>query len=780
MKKLSLAIAICLFYSAVQCALSQAAIPRNQADRIIVRSGNHKEFVRVVFEGKEELISKGAAGVTGRDILVSFGSGPFRIIKRKIPFKNSVVPEGIVMNLLYEPRIRTFTLSGPPRLVVDIFRTVPHKKRRKPTVVDSDAVHDKKSSVSGEKLDAVKKDPEGTKEAEKNTGKSAAGPVAKKGESSSGGSVKGNIPDEAGLIPDKLKSMWTLLESGNFYAVLKELPNFKPDDVPSRAAYYYILARADRMSGQLFDAVKHLRLAYIYASDKGLKELALLRRAEVYTEQKLFREARADYIMLIKQFPDSANRKITELGLAESLYHTDMYREALPHYRESGSTGASMFGLANCLQKMGKTDEARDAYVQALKADRAFAATSPETTYLMGENMFMTGNLEGAKKQLLPIDFGPYKDKAAITLGIIAMKEANMDEAFRNLRAASRTLDKTISAEALFNLSLALIKDGRFQDAANTLEEIRHRHMESRFYKDTLLVLSKLMAREGKTKNALYMLKELIYGKQPPAEAFNEIEKIILASDMKGTEEGLSTVEIWKEVGQWMVDERREDFLVKVAEKLRHNGRPFITLCDWLIENASARSRGHAALGLADYYISIGNADMSESYITIASKALDPGDAILRVAARIDESRGMIPETLQKIVQIHEPDSDDIRFLADVLMDYKEWSSEPVMAAIQYFEDIVRTAGCDAETCLSLADITYASGMDEKALYYYDMVYRKDPENAWALYRLGRGKKRPESENLYTQLRKEDNLFGEIARSKLMEMSLDDKVREVY
>ncbi|HBH60530.1 MAG TPA: hypothetical protein DDX85_02060 [Nitrospiraceae bacterium] len=740
--------------------IADATVPKENSDFLQIRSARHSGFMRIVLEGHASIISEGKVSQQGKDIIVRFTDKTFEVKKTELPVTYNADKDAVTFSLKQAGRLKTYFLENPSRFVIDVY---PEKE-------------EVKKQVKTEKKPQVKKTERITAAAEPEvSNKDLAGPKDR---------IAAANPekeyDEKSLLPEKYKAMWSLLEAGNFYTVLKELPGHKADNAEALAALNYTYAQANIMAKQYADAVKHLRLAYIYAVDTGLKEHALLKRAGIYLELKLNYEARADYLVYIRDFSSSRYIKKAYFGLAESLYRIGLFQEAIEHYKKSGTSPEVLYGMANALQKLEMVKEAKKAYDEALIMDKNYLKSSPETYFLLGENMRMSGDLVNARKHLSEIEVGPFKDNAIISIGLIAMEESNIQEAVKQFKAAAQSRDKKVKVQALFNVSLAYLKEGKFKEATSSLEEIRHNHIDSNMYKDTLLVLSKIYKKGGRVKESVSLLKELVYGKQPPAEAFTELEEIVQEAGGNSSQDGMAFVTLWNDVGQWLVDETREEFLLKVARRLRHEGKPFIDLCSWLVEHASEHARGKAAIDLADYYAGIGNTAMSRDYINIAKDARETGDAALRVEAKILHSEGERIAALKQIMMIKEIENSDLVLLDNIISGIHDPGIREVQKAIAFYEKTINESSWDAENYIHLADMLYANDERSKALKYYRIAYKMNPENEWVMYRLIQDADTPEAEDMFSRLQQGDNLYGRLAKSKQMEMSLMNKIREVY
>lgn len=740
--------------------IADATVPVDVAGFLQIRAGEHSGFMRIVIEGDDSIISEGKVSQQGKDIIVSFVNKNFEVIKKDLPIRCKADKDVVMFSLKQAGKLKTYSLKDPSRLVIDLYPKEEEvrkqaKSETKPEVEKAEKIKTGITTEVSNKGYADQKDRNAGTKTEKEY-------------------------DEINFIPEKYKAMWSLLEGGNFYAVLKELPVYKPDNAESLAAFYYIFAKANIMAKQYLDAVKHLRLAYIYATADALKEQALFERGDIYIKLGFLYEARADYLIFIRDFPSSRYIEKAHFGLAESLSGIGSFSEAIEHYKQAGKQTEVLFGMANTLQKIDRVEEAKKAYDEALAVDKTYPKSSPETYFLIGENMRMSGDMENAKKQLSLIESGSFKDNASISMGLIAMEESNTHEAVRQFKSAALSKDQKVKVQALFNLSLAYLKEGKFKEATASLEEIRHNHIDSNMYKDTLLVLSKIFKKGGRVKEAVSLLKELVYGKQPPADAFSTLEEIVLETSEKSAQDDLTLVKLWNEVGQWLVDETREEFLLKVAKRLRHEGKPFIDLCSWLVENGSQHARGKAAADLADYYNGIGNAEMSRDYINIAKDSKEAGDAVLRVEAKVLRMEGNQTAALKQIMMVKEIEKSDLDLLSNIISDINDPGLKEVQKAIAFYEKILNESDRDTESYINLADILYANNDRSKALKYYRIANKKSPDNEWVMYRVGRDTGMPEAEDILSRLQKGDNLFGRLAKSKLTEMALLNKVKEVY
>jgi tetratricopeptide (TPR) repeat protein len=584
------------------------------------------------------------------------------------------------------------------------------------------------------------------------------------------------------IVPEKFEELWGLLQSGNAIGNLKKLGGLEPEGTEELAFYYYLYGEGYIAGGQYIKAIDNLRLAYIY-SDSSLKEHALFRRAKVYDMMGLHHEARSNFLVFINEFPASKKIEKAYFGLANCSQKKGLLNEAVMYYAKAGNDAVTLFHKANALQKLERVEEAKKIYEAANKVDSSYPKRSFETYYLIGENMRLSGELKKAKEHFNSIQYGPFLDSAKISLGLIAMDEANIKEAGRNFLHASQSKNRNVRVRALFSLAFALLSIGQTQEAIEALEEIRFKHLDSDLYKDALLALARLYHKEGKIREAVSVVKELAYGKKPPLEVFSELESIVL--DLSKKEESadsdeLTFLELWKEVDRWLMDESREEFLLRIAERLRYEGKPFIRLSIWLVENGSSKARVKASVALADYYIGIGRIALAEAYMTRSIDIGKPDDDALRVKAKILRVKGEYMSAVQTIALIKKFEKEDLTFVGNILLDMDKAKSAQRTEAISFYENKLNESEWDTDHYVRLADILYKNNSQSKALKYYRIAYKKNPDDEWILYRIGRDENGQQSKKLFAQLDKGGTMLGRIAKSKLLEINLLNKIREVY
>ncbi len=484
----------------LQAHTAGAAFWSKSRPSVDLRYGYHKEYLRVVLEGPHNIITKGKVKHKENEVKVTFDDTDFSVKKKKLPISYSKGKHHMLFKKSNLEKIVVRTLSDPSRLVIDFYEKKTGHEQKKTGSTDKKITNqmnkvkarpvkkeDQKAAGTGpdkpatEKIENVaatkpeqKPSESGHQRAEqKKTGKNevvkdtlATKKIDDAGEKklnalmdeiNDQGSINPAKNGEKDFVPPHYKKLWTLLESGNYYGLLTALPEYKPEDAPSVAVYHYMYGAASYGAKNYIDAIEHLRLAYIYASPPVLKEKALSLRARTHMDAGFLQESRADYMMLIRDFPLSNQIRKAHLGLANSLSKLGFYSKAVKEYDRAGEDAEVLYSKANALQRLERVKDARIIYAKAKLADGAYPERSAETYYLLGENMRMSGNLATAEKHMSRIASGTYSDSAKISLGLIALKKGNVKESISHFTAGSNSKERKIRISGLFNLALAQI-----------------------------------------------------------------------------------------------------------------------------------------------------------------------------------------------------------------------------------------------------------------------------------------------------------------------------------
>ncbi len=100
---------------------SEASIQNNEVNTIKIRAWNHVNYLRIVLEGADEVISTGKVSQNQGEIEVVFERSGINVEKRELPF-SFTSEENLLKIALEKPgEIKTFSLKNPSRIVIDVY-----------------------------------------------------------------------------------------------------------------------------------------------------------------------------------------------------------------------------------------------------------------------------------------------------------------------------------------------------------------------------------------------------------------------------------------------------------------------------------------------------------------------------------------------------------------------------------------------------------------------------------------------------------------------------------
>lgn len=573
-----------------------------------------------------------------------------------------------------------------------------------------------------------------------------------------------------------LESARELLKLKRPLEALQDLALYNPSR-DERSIYHYLYAQALVQTRKPYASIEHYRLAYIYAGSDAEKELPLLERADVYAQMGYYSEAAVCLDVFLKTFPHSERIQQAELGIALARYHLGEYREALAHYDKAGDSLPVRYGRANTLQSLGRTAEAHDIYRALIGTDPQVINSSPETMYNLGENYRQTGALEEAKIYLNTVKEPRLKEKAAISLGLIAMATRDHKTAIERFTAAAASTDRKVQRQAIMYRADAFMRTGRLDEAEASLAEIRKVHPYGAEYDMAALLLARAYRARGNLNGAISLLKELIYRRTPLSAALDELDAILLE-----TRDRDALLKLWTSAGRWLMEPPRSASLLKIAEGLRYSGQPFLDLCAWLVKNGSDDTKARARLLLADFHAEMGDAATAWGYLGRA-RIKEENDDVLRIKVKVYRANKDQMNAAQAIMAIRDPRDNDLLLLIDIM---KSLRNKDLEKALQFcFRTFARKSAAP-QVAVRFADVLYDAGGTKEALAYYQaavadgkpgtLSQSRTADREWAQYRiaaLGRG----ETSLLALQeLQSSKGSLGRLAAADLKARALKEKV----
>lgn len=589
-----------------------------------------------------------------------------------------------------------------------------------------------------------------------------------------------------------LKKAWEELKLQKADDAMRTLSAYTAD-LQSAASYHFIFGKAQDAVNKPLEALQHYRLAYLYFPRGDLKELSLINKAESYLKLKNYYEASNDFAMFITLFPQSKNLTRAQAGLAAGLGGSGRLKEALQMLGKLDNTPDVLYARAGIMQRLGQVREAHEAYAVALARDPSYvnkqdrkthfaaadsaspyAALTPvfdETLYSIGENYRLMAKPVEAEKYLLQIADPALKEKAAVSLGLLALAEAKTDKAMALFTSALRSADRAVRRQAALQLAEAEIRLGKHAEAGARLQELMSNHPYTPERDQAILKLSDIYTRDGKQDEAMKVLKELIFRRYPVKEALDQVVVILRQVHEKKETEKLAA--IWKSAGQWLLDNSREKFLIEMAGALKGTGRPQLDILRWLTKNGSEDSSGRALVELASFYADLGDTARAREYLGKIRNRKGLEDEILRLDAKALLLEKNYAAAAVKFGMLRKYRPEDLRPFGIAL------SGSPAAAKVfARFEKAVAEAGGDAATLTVLADVAYLLGKLKEANKYYRAALAKEPANEWCLYRVASLSSGAEAEELFKKASAGTSAAGSLSGARYRDMVISKKYLE--
>lgn len=539
-----------------------------------------------------------------------------------------------------------------------------------------------------------------------------------------------------------------LLNKGKTTESISLLMKYNPS-VEELSGYHYTLARAFEKTMRSQDYIEHLRLAYIYSTAEQKPRL-LLERAEAYMRTGYYPEAAIVFKLFLKNSnisPQEATKAY--IGLGEALYNTGRYEESINYFSKGGDRPDALYGRAKSLQAAGKTEEAFETFMKALRTDRDFLKSSEETLYRLGENLMMVKRYDEAKQHLKLIKDNITKAKAELLLGIISSEQKRYDEALRYLNSILnsgnlargnslilRSVIRDIKRRALYQMAMVYLDSGKKKEAEEKLLDIRLHYPYGEVYERAVLGLARLYRESGHIEKAMPLLKELAFRKSPGREVIDEFESIILSA----TEDKEGLIKLWDSIGHWLLDPSRSEKLIKVAEALKGTGTPFVKITTWLKKYGDNNAREKAGLLLASFYADYGDSMRAEENLkSIKTKAVSKSDDVYRIRSKVSLLRGNMKDAINSLLSIREFNSEDINLIASMIDSVRHKNSSDLKRLLDRYERLINKG--DTADYVRLADVLYSLSRKDDALVYYRKVISEkkglgDADRDWAGYRI--------------------------------------------
>ena len=587
----------------------------------------------------------------------------------------------------------------------------------------------------------------------------------------------GEASVETGGLPTLDRAL-QFLDGRNPTKALSVLSVYRPEP-EGLSPYHQTYARALEGTEKFHDALAHYRLAFIYAADGPAREQALLSRADLLMRMRNYPEAIIACKVFLASYRDGRNAGPVHLRLAEALYRVGRYAEAHAHYRMAGNSPVALSGRAKALHSLGRVREASDIFQSLLENDRAFLRSSQETVYLMGENLRLLGKLPEAKLYLGTIIEKPWKQWAERSLALIAAEEGNTETALKLLKSAAMSSDRKLRPLAVLGLGELSLKYGKTDEARARFMEIRNGYPFGSTYDRAILNLSRIYRSEGQTKESERLLNELVYRLNPPKEALDEMQALLVSLADKDRSE---LARLWRSSGRRFLDPERSEALLAIARGLRPAGRPSLELYDWLLKYGSPEAKTKSRLAMADLYADLGAIERASLYLNGAKLGGSSND-LLRVEARVSLAKGEYQKSLSALRSLKELTEEDLTVLADL--------AGPLgrdKAFIDFFGRSLDAANSGWAHHLRFAEVAAAAGRRSEALDHYAAAVslqekgkgKGDDDRKWCFYRLARLSSGPEAVSALNKIQSGTDVLSRYSRAALKEALVAESMERIF
>ncbi|MCX8031420.1 MAG: tetratricopeptide repeat protein [Thermodesulfovibrionales bacterium] len=583
-------------------------------------------------------------------------------------------------------------------------------------------------------------------------------------------------------FPDKIKKAWDSVEDKRPIEAINILSEYAPDQ-KSLFPYHYTLARAYSRLNLPTKSMEHYRLAYVYATKDSEREQIFFERAQTYANNKYYDEAILSYRIFLRRFPESRLRQEAFLGLAESFYNIGNFTEALNFYQKIGTSNSALYGKANALHSMGRVAEAHDIYLSLIqKGDKGYL-NSQQTAYSIGENFRLMNKLSYAKVYLALVKDYPLKYKADLSNALIAMSENRVDMAIKFFDLASQSPDRDIKRKVLLYQAELYLKENKTEEAKSKLTQIRNKYPYGKDYDEAVLKLAQIYKKEGSLHESASLLRELVFRKKPLKAALDEFELLLIEAKNRNQND---LINLWKNVGQWMLEPSRSDFVKKILPYLKSERNIYLNICKWLIKNGSNENKMFAKLLIAELYAELGDLKTATAYLQDI-KLTEQNDEIRRINSRILHLKGENEKALSELLNIKEPDADDANLFLSISLEIPP-TLKNQQELVSFLEKVIKRETNKPKLYLSLADSYYKIGKTENALKQYKLALEINEKNKglsekdiqWCLYRISLLAGKDDSKTALDKLQKGNDLLNRYANARSKENNLNEKLKERF
>ncbi|MBF0486629.1 MAG: tetratricopeptide repeat protein [Nitrospirae bacterium] len=568
------------------------------------------------------------------------------------------------------------------------------------------------------------------------------------------------------LVTPGLKQAWVYLEMKDYKRAEGALRECYLDTTETGATCNFIRARILDRQKNVLGAIDAYKRSFARSTNPGIREEALFRKSELFFERKYFYESSSGFRAYVKQYPEARNIEKAYLYLAKSLDLTKNQSEALEAYEKAGSGSAALYGKANVLQRLGRTNEAQQMYDKAVVEDSAYLDKSVDTRYLYGENLIQTGNVQKAKEVLRPIvDNVTFSDvklkqKVNLALGTIEADGSNNEAAVKYLAAAVRekNMGTDIKPKALMRLARVQIASNKLIDARRSIDDLKKLFVSSKDKGERDLLTLELLLKEKNITEAVKILRTMFAAQPNSKELLLKLEAVLNATALSDKEQFTA---LWEDYGKMFMDKAHEKLVLQAADILKDSGgKPYIDVLEWISLNSSDEQQQNALYELSNLYSNIGDKAAAVKYLSELKRFKVPADDILRSEAKVLFENNDLQGVYERLTAMKHLKREDLPMLRDAV-----GAARNKEKALAFYDHVLRSLGAETGDAMTLAENFYQMGRKDDAIYYYKQVLTKDPTNEWALYRIGIMQNGTEGKEALKKLSEGNSQLSKFAKS---------------
>lgn len=416
------------------------------------------------------------------------------------------------------------------------------------------------------------------------------------------------------IIDSETKHLEALIEQRRY----EEAFNFINITEPNNDKYGFYKNSADFLMrmGKYIKAIDYFKLAYLNATNQKEKDYTILRRGECYFNLRYFDEAYVVLKNLIKLSPNTLYLNDAYLLLAQSAESINRIDEALLYYQKLSPTLTAQIIKAKAFVRLGKYNDAVKIFDTMIKTEKAILSEKADLYYYYGEALRNLGRYKQAKTYLSGAKrLAAFKDKATVSLGLIAYQEKDYDAALGYFNEVAIENKRDALATALYYIGKIYFEKGLKKEAKKSFLSLRNSCPVAKEYKDATIYLIKIVKEEKDYESFYRYTNELLKSFRTDNSLVDEIESLLLELSQSKSDEFKKAFERY---GIYLYKARRFDILIKLTDALSEDKREKLLNNIFLMSMGEERKK--VARILFEYYIKKQDFDKALKFETYVEK----------------------------------------------------------------------------------------------------------------------------------------------------------------